>query len=144
MTPTNATPAYGTLLKMGDSATPTETFTTLAEVGDLEAPGITVETADATSHDSGGWEEKISTIKKGEPFTFPINWIPSDSTHDETTGLLSKVLGGAAVNFKVVLPNAAKTFSFAGLVTKFQPKQPVKDKLTADVTIDPTGAITPS
>jgi len=140
---TSATPSYGTLLKMGDGADP-EVFTTIAEVGDLEAPGIELETEDATSHDSGGWEEKIATILKISDIDTEINWIPSDGTHDETTGLLSKILGRTKTNFQVILPNAALTFPFSAYVTKFQPKQPVKGKLSADITFSGTGSIVPA
>ena len=140
---TNATSSHGTLLKMGDGAA-TEVFTTIAEVGDLEAPGIEVDTEDATSHDSGGWEEKIETIRKVADVSFEINWVPSDGTHDETTGLLNKALNGGLTNFQVVLPGATKTFLFSAFLTKFQPKQPVKGKLTADITLAVSGAVTVS
>lgn len=138
---TSASAAYGTLLKMGDGGTP-ESFTTIAEVGDLDAPGITLNTEDATSHDSSGWAEVIATILEGGEPGFEINWATSDSTHDETTGLLYSILNRVRKNWQVVLPDAAKTFSFAAFVTEFMPKEPVKGKLTADITLKITGAVT--
>ena len=143
MSLTNATPAYGTLFKMGDGEV-SETFSTIAEVGDFEAPDIELETVDATSHDSAGWEESIATILKGNDPSFDINWIPSDGTHDETTGVLYSILNRVKKNFQIVLPNAAKTFAFAAYVTKFTPKQPVKDKLSAGISMKITGPITVS
>jgi len=139
---TSATPGYGTLLKMGDGASPTETFTTIAEVGDLEAPEITLNTEDATSQDSGGWEEAIGTTLTGGEPSFEINWRPTNGTHDETTGMLYVILNRVKKNWKLVLPNTAKTFSFAALVTGFKPKQPVAGKLTAEIKLKITGPVT--
>lgn len=141
---TSATPAYGTLLKMGDGGSPTETFTTIAEVGDLEVPEITLETEDATSQDSGGWEEAVATILSGGEPSFEINWIPSSATHDETTGLLYSILNRVKKNWKIVLPNTAKTFSFAAYVTGFKGIEPVKGKLKAEIKLKISGAVTPS
>lgn len=137
---TSATPAYGTLLKIGDGATP-EVFTTIAEVGDLEAPEIILNTEDATTHDSAGWGEVIGTqLDGGEP-TFTINWRPTNATHDETTGLLYSILNRVKKNFKVVLPSTVKTFSFAAVVTSFKPKQPVKGILQAEIKLKISGAV---
>jgi hypothetical protein len=72
---TSAAPAYGTLLKMGDGGSP-ETFTTIAEVGDIDLPPIKLDTEDATHQGSGGWEESIGTILSGGEPKFSINWIP--------------------------------------------------------------------
>lgn len=140
MTTTNATPAYGTLLKIGDGATP-EVFTTIAEVNDLEAPEITLATEDATSQDSGGWEEAVGTILSGGEPSFVINWRPTHATHDETTGVMYQILNRVKKNFKVVLPNSAKTFTFAALVTGFKPKQPVKGLLQAEIKMKISGVV---
>jgi hypothetical protein len=137
---TNATPAYGTLLKLGDGATP-EVFTTIAEVGDLEAPEILLATEDATSHDSDGWEETVGTLLSGGEPSFKINWQPTDATHDETTGLLYSILNRVKKNFKIVLPNTAKTFSFSALVTGFKPLQPVKGLLQAEIKLKISGTV---
>ena len=59
--PTSGTAAFGTLLKLGDAGSP-ETFTTVAEITDLDGVDIKLDTDDATSHDSNFWEESIATI----------------------------------------------------------------------------------
>lgn len=139
---TSATPAYGTLLKIGDGATP-ETFATIAEVGDMEIPEIELNTEDATSHDSGGWEESIGTTLNGGEPSFEINWIPSHPTHDDTTGLLYSILHRQRRNFQLVLPDGVNGFAFAALVTGFKPKQPVAGKLSAEIKLKISGAVTP-
>lgn len=140
---TSAIPGYGTYLKMGDGGTP-EVFTTLVEVRDIDLPEISLETDEATSHDSNGWEEVIGTILSGGEPKFEINWIPSDPTHDETTGALSAILNRTKKNWQIVLPGSVKTFAFAAYLTKFTPKAPVKEKLAAEIELKVSGAVTVS
>lgn len=141
---TSAIPGYGTLLKKGDGASPTETFGTVVEVTELNLPEITLKTEDATSHDSGGWEEVIGTLLSGGEISGKVNWRATDPTHDETTGILGTILNRTKANWKMVLPGSIKTFSFAGLLTKFKGLAPVDGKLEAEFTIKISGAVTVS
>jgi hypothetical protein len=138
---TQAIPGYGTLLKMGDGASP-ENFGTVVEVTELKPPQISLKTEDATSHDSGGWDEIIATLLSGGEVSGKLNWRPVDPTHNETTGMISAMLNRSSKNWKVVLPNAIKTFSFAGILTDFKPDAPVNGKLAADFTIKISGPVT--
>lgn len=140
---TQAIPGYGTLLKLGDGATP-ENFSTVVEVTELKPPQISLKTEDATSHDSNGWEEVIATLLSGGQVTGKLNWRATDPTQNEITGILSKILNRTKANWKVVLPGAIKTFSFAGLLTDFKPDAPVAGKLSADFTIQISGPMTVS
>src|SRR5919108_2636426 len=112
---TQAIPGYGTLLKMGDGGAP-ETFSTVVEVTEINLPDITLRTEDATSHDSGGWEEVIGTLLSGGEISGKINWRPTNATHDETTGVLSAILNRTRKNWQMVLPGSVKTYAFAALV----------------------------
>lgn len=139
--PTQAIPGYGTLLKMGDGGAP-ETFNTVVEVTEINPPTITLKTDDATSHDSGGWTEVIGTLLDGGDISGKINWRPTDPTHDETTGVLSTITSRTKKNWKIVLPNTLKTFSFAGLLTEFKGLTPVDKKLEAEFKITISGPVT--
>lgn len=142
--PTSGTAAYGTLLKLGDAATPTETFTTVAEITDVELPEIKLDSEDATSHDSNGWEEVIATILSGGEPSFKANWLPTHATQNETTGVLAVIMNRQKRNWKIVLPNSVKTFSFAAIVSNFKPGAPLKGKLTAEFKLKISGPVTPS
>lgn len=138
---TQAIPSFGTLLKMGDSLTP-ETFTTIAEVGDIELPGINADTEDVTVQTSpGAVKEFVCTLLDAGEVTFPINWVPTDPTHDHTTGLLAQALDRETRNFQAVLPDAGGfTIQFSACVTKFgPPKAPVAGVLQADITLKVSG-----
>ena len=140
--PTSATPAYGTFLKMGDGASP-ENFTTVAEITDSPAiPILGAKMEDATSHDSGGWEEFIPTLQNGGEPAFKVNWLPTGATHNETTGVLAAYMNRTKKNWKVVLPNTVKTFSFAAYVAEFKGDANVPNKLTAEIKLKITGPVT--
>lgn len=132
--------SFGARLQMGDGGIP-ETFQTIAEVLDISGPALSLDTEDATSHDSpGGWEEVVPTILRSGEVTFTIQYDPSDPTHNATTGLLSQLRNRALRNFKLVFPDPARTtWRFSAYVTGFQPSAPVAGKLTADVTLKVTG-----
>jgi len=137
---TEAIAAFGTLLKIGDAATP-EVFTTIAEVTDIGGITLSTATEDATNHSSaGGFEEKIPTTLAVGPVKFGINFVPTGPTHSYSTGLIKDWVNKTKRNFKLVFPDTgATTWSFAAYVTNVDIKAPVKGKLAADITLDVTG-----
>lgn len=139
---TSATPAYGTLLKMGDGATP-EVFSTVAEVLDIDLPEISANYEEVTSHDSNGWEESVATLLSGGEPGFKVNWIPANATHNETTGMLYAALNRVRKNWKIVLPNSAKTFAFAAYCS-VKPSASVKGVLENEIKLKITGPVTVS
>lgn len=134
--------SFGTLLKLGDGAT-SEAFTSIAEVRDIKGPGISLDTEEMTNHTSStdGWEESIGTILKGGDVTFEVNWLPANVTQSFTTsGLLKDLVGRTLRNFQLVVPAASTlTWTFAAIVTKFQPDLPVKGAQRASVTLKLSG-----
>ena len=135
--------SFGTLLKIGDGATPTEAFTTIAEVRDISGPALGLDTEESTNHSStGGWEESVATILRSGEVTFEINFDPVGATHDDATGLIKDMTDKTLRNFELVFPDAATTtWSFAAYVTGFEPAAPVAGKLSASVTLKPSGAM---
>lgn len=137
---TSARSSHGTLLKVGDGGSP-EAFTTIAEVLDISGPGTTLNTEDATNHDSGGWREPIPTILEGGEVTFELNYYKSASQTSMRTDMTNRTKR----NFQMVLPlTVPETLSFAGYVTNFEYSAPVEGILRASCTIMVTGPITPS
>lgn len=133
--------AQGTLLQIGDGATPTEGFTTIAEVLDISGPELTQNTSDVTNHDSpGGWQEFIGTILSGGTVTFDVNWQPVEPTHSQSTGVIFDLKSRTKRNFKIVFTDSGNTtWTFTALVTNFTPGAPVQDKLLGSVTLQITG-----
>lgn len=140
---TSAIPAYGSLLKLGDGGSP-EVFTTIAEVTEVKTPKIEAKEEDVTSHDSGGWEETIPTLLMGGEIPVKVNWLATDPTQNETTGVLGLILNRTKRNWKLVLPNATKTFSFKAWVKDFEGDLPVAGSQSANFTLKVTGPVTPA
>ena len=133
--------AFGTLLKIGDGATPTENFTTIAEVSNISGPGLSMDTIDVTSHSSAdGWREYIAGQLEAGEITFDINYIPTEVTHNLAKGLLGDLAAKTRRNFQLVFPDAGSTtWKFTALVTGFEPSEPVDDKLAASVSLKLSG-----
>jgi len=131
---------YGVLLKMGNAATP-EVFTALAEVLGISGPGLSMEAVDTTHATStNAWKTYIAGLLDAGELSVDLAFLPSDGTQDETTGLISKMVGRAAVNFEMVFPNTAGTeWSFPCLITSFEPTVPIEDRMTASVTLKISG-----
>ena len=130
---TNAIPAFGATLKKGTTA--------IAEVLDISGPNLSRATIDATSHGStGGWKEYLAGVKDGGEVSFTVQYVPTNSTHDASTGLLSLLDDTTPSTFSLVFPDSGSTtWTFNGWVTAFHPSAPVEGKLTAAVTIKVTG-----
>ena len=137
---TAAKSSFGTFLKLGDGGA-TEVFATIAEVKDIKGPKLSLETEDVTSHDStDGWVEQIGTLLDGGDVTFEVNWLPANVTQSFTAGLLKDMVGRTKRNFQLVVPAAASlTWTFAALVTEFQPELKVKGAQVASIKLQISG-----
>jgi hypothetical protein len=137
---TSARSSHGTLLKVGDGAG-SEAFTTIAEVLDISGPGTTLNTEDATNHDSQGWREPVPTILEGGEVTFEINYYQAATQ----TTLRTLQSNRTRRNFQMVIPlSSPETLTFAAYVTGFEYAAPVEGIFRASVTLMVTGAITSS
>lgn len=132
--------SFGTKVQIGDGADP-ESFVDVAELMDIDGPGFGAETEDVTTHDSPNrWIEKIQTVKDGGQIAFDLLFLPGDSTHDHSTGLLKDFIDGTLRNFKVIFPvTSNNTWDVSAIVVGFSPTAPVKGALTASVTLEVSG-----
>lgn len=140
----SATSGFGTLLQRGNAASP-EVFTTLAEVVTIGGPTLSTELIDVTNHSSASnHREKIASLKDGGEVTFTVNYLPANATHSGSAGILLDWINRTNRNWKVVWTDSGTTtWPFTGVVTGFTPNAPIDDKLSADVTIGITAAVTP-
>lgn len=134
--------AFGAQVQMGDGATPTENFTTIAEVLDISGPELTRDTEDVTPHDAvDGYEELIATLRRTGQVTFDVNFVPSHATHGPNAGgLVHTMQNKERVNWRIVLaPSIGYTWSFAGLLVGLTGANPVTGASRASITLKPTG-----
>lgn len=132
--------AFGTKLSVKDKGG-IGTANVIAQVTNISGPGLSFDLADVTSHDqSTPHEYMIPTIIRTGDVTLDIAYDPNDTTHkDLLTRLGNRTLSTFTLEFPVT---PAKTWSFDGYVTGFEPNMPTDDALTASVTVKPVGAVT--
>lgn len=129
--PSNAFAGVGTVFKRAGVA--------VAEVNSVTGPNSTRNQIDVTSLDStGGYKEYIGGFRDGGEVTLNMNFTKS------TYGLMQNDFeDDALVAYSVVLSDAsATTIAFSGFVQNLGFAVPTDDKVTADVTIKVSGAVT--
>lgn len=121
------------------------TYTLVGQIRDLNPPNLEQTPIDVTNRDGSGWMEFIGGLKNGGEVTFDIVYDPDLTTHSATAsgGLVTLLTAGTLNNFRVTWPDPTPvTFTFAALVTKFAPKAPIADRLSADVTLKVSSSLT--
>jgi len=136
--PSIAKIANGTLLKIGDGASP-EVFTTIPEVTKLSGPSVKFDLLDVTSHDSTGFfREFIPGLADGDNVQGEINWVPANVVHK---GLRVDSYARTLRNFKVIFPPGAAddTVDVAAYITQIEPKSDIGTVQIAALTLKVTG-----
>lgn len=150
-----AIPAIGTLLQVGNGASP-EIFNSIANIGDITGPSVAAAVVDVTSHTSvsAPWRQKITTLLDPGTITLPIYYVPSSGGptgagtfmgHNFASGLgrlfANRGLSpGVPYNWKIQYPDGVPSVDeFQGFIDKYSMKAPVAGVLTADFSITLTG-----
>lgn len=129
--------SHGTMLAV--QLTPGGAFTDIAELGDLKLPEFMRNVFDATVQNRT-IDSKVLGVVRRSTFTFPINFIPTDPTHDEVTGMYKLFANNTLTGWRVTFPDTGATKWFAsGQVSKLGPAAPVDGKLSADCAIEFSG-----
>lgn len=121
------------------------TWVAIAQVGDVDGPSLTRNVLTGPAHDdTSRWVDKVKAGKNAGTISFPIFYDPAGATHKASTGLLSDFAEDTVIpNWKITYPDTGATvWTGRGMVASFTPKMPVEGWLTADLTIELTGAPT--
>lgn len=97
-------------------ATPS-TFTEIAEIADIQLPGLTHNEFDATSHNRN-IDAYVMGVLRRDLFTIKMNFLPSDPTHDHLTGLIKACTTNPVPvdGFKIIFPDLVNTWVASGQV----------------------------
>ena len=134
----NALEAQGTLLKIGNGASP-EVFTTIKEIKSFTGPGGSAAVIDVTDLSSISKEKRMGLADEGQ-LSFVIHYIPNDTQH----ALLRTIRANRTKrNFKLFFVDGSpvSTWTFAGFVTNFSIAGAVDGVIEGNVTIEITGTI---
>jgi predicted secreted protein len=134
----NAKFGYGTLVKMGDGATP-EVFTAIAELkGDISFSGMESDEIEITTHNNavnGRAKEKIPGLIDPGSLDIEINYIATDATH---VAVRNAWQTQTKKNFQILSPQGDLS-TFSGYVMSLPVTYPVNDVINAKIKIMITG-----
>ena len=131
---------FGVQFKTGDGASP-EVFTAVAEVLSVGGPTINRDVIEATHTDSpDNYKEFLSGLTDGGEVTVTMNFLPGNTTQDESQGIMGDFLVQTLRNYQVVFPTSpAVTWTFAAFITAFEPDAPIDDRMTSTTTFKLSG-----
>jgi predicted secreted protein len=129
----------GTQFKRGDSASPSEAFTAVAEVTNIAGPTMSRDAVEVTSLDStGGYREYKPGFRDPGELTLTMNF-----TLATWNDFLVDFETDDTVNYQIVFSDSNNTtFDVAAFVTALPVAIPTDDRVTADVTLKITGPLT--
>lgn len=112
-------------------------FAAVGQIIDIKPPSVSREVVEATHYESvDRFEEVISAMRDAGEVSFTIQFSDPAALDDLHTDIKSD----AAVDYKFIWNNALATeWEFSGFVTEVTPSTPLKDRMTADVTIRVSG-----
>jgi hypothetical protein len=112
-------------------------FIDIGELGDLTPPALTRNPIETTTHNESD-DRYIVGIRRHGELSMNLNFVPGLGSQDHLTGLQKKWFDGTRNIYRITYPDGS-AWLFSGFVTGFEPDAPVDDRLSADVTIRPTG-----
>ncbi len=108
----------GILIKAGDGGGP-EVFTTVAEIVALKPPPLSRNEIDVSTHNEGEESKILGMLRKGQ-VTGTLNWLPTDATQDDSTGILADILANTKRNWQIAMPpNGLPTWTMGARVQLF-------------------------
>lgn len=113
-------------------------YSTIAEINNIDGPSMSRDTIDVTSLDStGGYREFIASFRDGGEVTLDMNF-----TRDGYVDMKDDFESDSKVWYKITLNDTGNTeLEFEGLVTALGVAIPMDDKVTASVTIKISGQV---
>jgi hypothetical protein len=133
-----ANPAINTFLQLGNGLSP-ETFTTVANVGTIGGPGLSLNVVDVTSHSTlVPWRQKIGTLLDQGDLTFDCYFIPNDPGHQ---ALLAQFVSRLTADWQLSFPTSPTrtVWGLHGFISKFSMSEPVDNVIKASITMTGTG-----
>lgn len=137
----DAIAAHGTLVAYeADPAGSPATFDTIAELADIVPPALQRPSTEVTPHNDGIDAYVVGRKGRGE-MTLELNFLHTNATHDESTGLIKHWIDGTKFGIQTTFKDAG-VWIMSGFVTNMAPATPAREGAqTAAVTLRPTGAM---
>jgi len=127
--------AHGTIIRRQNDGV--GAFVEIANLGDITPPSVGRNSIEMTTHNNDIDQYVQGVLRRGE-VTFPMNFIPTDPTHDHLTGLYKSVIDHQVDGWQLEFPDGTD-WLFSGGISNIAPTAPVDGRLSANVSIRPTG-----
>lgn len=115
------------------------TYVALAEVFDCTPPNVTVDQVEATHYGSAGRSrEYIPALNDNGEASLSMNYVPG-SVSD--LRILALKTAGTVLAHKITFPNGVY-ITYQAFVIGYETAIPLDDRMTANVTVKITGAVT--
>lgn len=121
----NALSGHGTLIARNG--------TPIAELGDMTPPALQRNEFDTTTQEED-IDSYILGVLRRSAMTFPLNFIPTNGTHDHLTGLYAAIIDNDVDEYTVTFPDGT-VWIMSGMVQNIVPTAPLDGKLSANVTL---------
>lgn len=133
----------GYAARLGVDMSGGNTFVTVGQIRDIDAPGIGRESINVTTRDSTDGNEELKGLKKGGEMVFEVLFDPDMTSHAYASGLLSDIYADVTPNWVITLPDTSPetTFTFNGWLSAFEIVNGMEDAVIASVTVTVTGEI---
>lgn len=110
----------------------------VAELTEINGPGISVDETEVTSHDSNWWKEFLPGLIEGGEVTLTGNYVPSDTGQ---AALRTAMLNQTVDTWEIIYPNGYGS-SGDGFITGFEPNGPSDgSKSEISITLRTTGEV---
>lgn len=113
--------------------TPGGAWVEIAELGDITPPELTRNEFESTTHNINIDAYVLGVMHRGA-MTVPLNFLPTNGTHDHITGLYKHMINNTISGHKVEYPDGT-IWVMSGQLKGLAPKAPVDGKLALDVTV---------
>jgi hypothetical protein len=129
---TLARSAYGTQFKIGSNVIP--------ELINIDGLGSRTDLVDVSAHDGSGYSSEIATIKRNNPITATMNYVPGNTVQNS---LKAQYDAGTSTSYSVTLPGTpAAVWTFNAIVSQWQLNPlPVNSVPQLAVIFNPDGPI---
>lgn len=107
----------GSVLKIGDGATPTEAFTAVAKIMGIDPITQTTPLVDSTTLDSLA-KEYIGGLADGDEFGVRAQLLMDDASHGEAAGMDKAFLSKQPTSFTLAFNGQSKGLKFKALCTQ--------------------------
>lgn len=136
-----ATAGVGTSLKRSPDDSSASSYTAISEINSINGPNMSREMIDTTSLDTtGGYRTFVPSFRDGGEVILSCNF-----DRDNYITFLNDFQSSDISYWQIVFPDTGNTtFEFAAYVSALGQASPLDDKLTMDVTLKISGALTVS